>query len=116
MAGLLALTMAAGCGGGRDAGSQKACDDVRAVLAKYDEMKDSVEEIRALLLDAIHPRLRELAKPATGEVKTSIENLADTIDQANLDSGEGITRLRPKFEAFEPKFATAREDFTTACA
>lgn len=114
MVAVLTLTLAAGCG--RDEASQKACDDVTAVLGKYDEMKDTVVEIRAVLLQSIEKKLRELAGPAEGDVKTSIVDLADTIQQAAITSDNSFISLTPKFKEFEPRFATAREDFTAACA
>ncbi|MEV6630502.1 hypothetical protein AB0M54_07095 [Actinoplanes sp. NPDC051470] len=113
----LTLTMvAAGCGSGRDAASEKACNDVQALLGAYDAQKDTVVEIRAVLLGAIEKKFREVAAPATGDVKTSIVGLADTIQQANLTSDNSVTTLTPKFQEFEPKFATAREDVAAACA
>ncbi|GLY97965.1 hypothetical protein [Actinoplanes sp. NBRC 103695] len=113
--GVLVLVLA-GCGSGRDEASEKACGDATAVLGKYDEMKDSVVEIRAVLIQSIQKKLREIAEPATGEVKTSIVAVADTIGQSGISSSDDFIALGPKFLELEPKLATARKNLADSCA
>lgn len=112
---LVVLLVSGACGGGRDDASQKACDDTGKLMVQFDEFKGNVEELRAVYLGALRPKLEEIAQPASGDVKSSIQRLADVIREADLDSSSSITVLRPKFAAFDPRFAEARQDFVAAC-
>ncbi|MFK3983548.1 hypothetical protein ACI2K4_24585 [Micromonospora sp. NPDC050397] len=113
---LLLLALATGgCGGGLDDASRKACDDTGKLMVQFDEFKGNVEELRAVYLGALRPKLEEIAAPASGDVKSSIQRLADVIREADLESSSSITILRPKFAAFDPRFAEARQDFVAAC-
>jgi len=116
VAAVAVLITLAGCGEDMDSSSRQSCDSTRAMLEVYDQYGEGPEELRALALDQILPKLREAAGAAKGEVRTAIGQVADTIDQADLDDSELITTLRPKFAEFDPKFATARQSLEQACA
>jgi hypothetical protein len=112
---VLVLLLAAGCGSRGGGSSQQGCDDTRAVLGQFHGLRGSAEEVRTLQIEGMRPKLAELAGSASGNVKTAIQRLADTIEEADLDSGEPVTTLRPKLDRFDTAFDEARQEFDEAC-
>jgi len=115
VAAVAVLVTLAGCAEDMDSSSRQSCDATRGMLETYDQYREGPEELRALALGQILPKLREAAGAAKGDARTAIDQVADTIDQADLDDSELITTLRPKFTEFEPKFAAARQSLERAC-
>jgi hypothetical protein len=111
----IALLTASCGGGGRDAASQKACNDTRAVLKLYDQYRSFVPELRAVAAEAMGPKLAGIAKTAKGAVRTSIQALADGSNGLNLDSGQLVTELQPQLASYDSRIAAARPAFESAC-